>query len=101
MHCWNQTRLISSTSKFNQIPLHQRADSLTFNDKASAEGQPRRRYYALRSSPGSNPTPQLRVYGMKYFDDKVSYWGNATNKIIGAGGDRFTLRSAKFVMDGS
>ena len=38
---------------------------------------------------------------MKYFDDKDPYWGNTTEKIIGAGGDRFTLRSAKFVVDGS
>ena len=44
--------------------------------------------------------PQLRVYGMKYFDDKAPYWGNTTKKIIRAGGDRFTLRSAKFVVDG-
>ncbi|KAF9653004.1 hypothetical protein BDM02DRAFT_3088406 [Thelephora ganbajun] len=43
----------------------------------------------------------LRVYGMKYFDDKSPYWGNTTKKIIGAGGDRFTLRSAKFVVDGA
>lgn len=49
----------------------------------------------------SDPTPQLRVYGMKSFDDKASYWGNTTKKIIGAGGDRFTLRSVKFVVDGS
>jgi len=38
---------------------------------------------------------------MKYFDDKAPYWGNTTKKIIGAGGDRFTLRSTKFVVDGS
>jgi len=37
---------------------------------------------------------------MKYFDDKAPYWGNITKKITGAGGDRFTLRSAKFVVDG-
>ena len=57
--------------------------------------------YALRSSTNSDRTPQLRVYGMKYFDDKAPYWGNTTKKVIGAGGDRFTLRSAKFVVDGS
>jgi hypothetical protein len=52
-------------------------------------------------APNSDRTPQLRVYGMRYFDDKAPYWGNTTKKIIGAGGDRFTLRSAKFVVDGS
>ena len=57
--------------------------------------------YALRSSTDSDCTLQLRVYGMKYFDDKAPYWGNTTKKILGAGGDRFTLRSAKFVVDGS
>ena len=56
--------------------------------------------YALRSGTISDRIPQLRVYGMKHFDDKAPYWGNTTKKIIGAGGDRFTLRSAKFVVDG-
>lgn len=37
---------------------------------------------------------------MKYFNESTAYWGNTSEKIIGAGGDRFTLRSVKFVVDG-
>lgn len=37
---------------------------------------------------------------MKFFDKEDSYWGNETDKILGSGSDRFTLRSVKFVVDG-
>jgi hypothetical protein len=43
---------------------------------------------------------QLRVYGMRYFDQADAYWGNTSEKILGAGNGRFTLRSVKFVVDG-
>jgi len=39
---------------------------------------------------------------MKEFDlGLTGYWGNTTEKIHGAGNNKFTMRSAKFVADGA
>ena len=38
---------------------------------------------------------------MTYFDETKAYWGNQTNKIIGAGDGRLTARSVKIFADGS
>ena len=43
---------------------------------------------------------QIRVYGMKYFDETAPYWGNSMEKIIRAGDNRLTVRSVKIVGDG-
>lgn len=44
---------------------------------------------------------QLRVYGMRYFDEHVPYWGNTSEKLISLGDDRLTARSVKIFADGA
>jgi len=38
---------------------------------------------------------------MTYFDEEGDYWGNTTEKIIGAGNGRLTVRSVKIFADGA
>jgi hypothetical protein len=41
---------------------------------------------------------QIRVYGMRYFNDEDEYWGGSAEKIIDQG--RLTARSIKMFADG-
>ncbi len=43
---------------------------------------------------------QIRVYGMKYFDETAAYWGDSFRKIIRAGNNRLSVRSVKIFADG-
>ncbi len=43
---------------------------------------------------------QIRVYGMKYFDETAAYWGDSFQKIILAGNNRLSVRSVKIFADG-
>ncbi|TFK83915.1 hypothetical protein K466DRAFT_497548 [Polyporus arcularius HHB13444] len=44
---------------------------------------------------------QIRVYGMKYFDETAAYWGDSFRKIIRAGNNRLSVRSVKIFADGA
>jgi hypothetical protein len=43
---------------------------------------------------------QIRIYGMKYFNEHEPYWGNTTSHILGAANGRLTARSVKLFTDG-
>jgi hypothetical protein len=42
---------------------------------------------------------QIRVYGMTYFDDAASYWGDKREKVLDI--NRLTARSVKMFADGA
>jgi hypothetical protein len=44
---------------------------------------------------------QIRIYGMKFFDETEPYWGNITKPIVGAANGRLTARSVKIFADGA
>ncbi|KAJ8593060.1 amidohydrolase 3 [Rhizopogon salebrosus TDB-379] len=43
----------------------------------------------------------VRIYGMRYFDESVPYWGNLSKPIINAGNGRLSARSVKIFADGA
>ncbi|OAX36092.1 hypothetical protein K503DRAFT_695783 [Rhizopogon vinicolor AM-OR11-026] len=43
----------------------------------------------------------VRIYGMRYFDESVPYWGNLSKPIINAGNGRLNARSVKIFADGA
>ncbi|KAJ7873422.1 amidohydrolase family-domain-containing protein [Mycena leptocephala] len=42
----------------------------------------------------------IRIYGMRFFDENVPYWGNTSTPLIGAHDGRLTARSVKIFADG-
>jgi len=43
---------------------------------------------------------QIRVYGMKFFDETGDYWGNTTSPVNDMLGTRLSARSVKIFADG-
>ncbi|KDR67040.1 hypothetical protein GALMADRAFT_258710 [Galerina marginata CBS 339.88] len=46
------------------------------------------------------PLP-VRIYGMTFFDENGSYWGNTVKPVMGAANDRLSARSVKIFADGA
>ncbi|KAJ6501026.1 amidohydrolase family-domain-containing protein [Mycena vitilis] len=43
----------------------------------------------------------MRIYAMRFFDEKAPYWGNTTKPLVGAVNGRLTARSVKIFADGA
>lgn len=49
----------------------------------------------------SAQTPhQIRIYGMRFFNETEEYWGDKVKPLIGAGNGRLHSRSVKMFGDG-
>ncbi|CAA7270285.1 unnamed protein product [Cyclocybe aegerita] len=46
-------------------------------------------------------TLPIRIYGMTFFDEYGSYWGDQVSPLVGAGDDRLSSRSVKVFADGA
>lgn len=54
----------------------------------------------FRRQTALGPLP-IRIYGMTYFDENGSYWGNQITPLVGTPDDRLTARSVKIFADGA
>ncbi|KAG2153894.1 amidohydrolase family-domain-containing protein [Suillus clintonianus] len=55
-------------------------------------------FFRRQAAAGNLP---VRIYGMRYFDESVPYWGNLSKPIINAGNGRLNARSVKMFADGA
>lgn len=55
-------------------------------------------FFTRQATAGNLP---VRIYGMRYFEESGSYWGNLSKPIINAGNGRLNARSVKIFADGA
>ncbi|KAG0704666.1 amidohydrolase 3, partial [Suillus ampliporus] len=55
-------------------------------------------FFTRQAAAGNLP---VRIYGMRYFEERGPYWGNLSKPIVDAGNGRLNARSVKIFADGA